>query len=513
VEKYPFYLILFALNYSFMKLLPLQDLVLVPLALIVIEGMVFAGIYFRAKDILRAGFLTFLVFGWALYFGMGAHLANTLLHTEYNLGYLLLILLPWTIVFVVLGSNRLWRWGKFPQLVTPYLNIVMIAITMVSSYHLVTSLVNSKTHIFFEPLNLEADPLLTTTKDATELPDIYYIILDGYGRQDTLMEYMNFDNSQFIDYLESRGFYVADQSQANYDHTTYSISSSLNMNYIEPISRPVNIYAYKELAISENRARMFLSELGYRFVTFYTPFSYTDVTDSDHYFPLKNFTRAHTQRLAELLLPGSLAAIPLEANIIFPSGRYRDYQEFLQSSLQQVTEISREEGPNFVFFHVLVPHYPYIFDQNGSITPDRPYLLFRDYRGSVQERVALYRGQAMYISLQMETMIDMILISSTVPPIIIIQGDHGPGFDFDSNNTTICLRDRISILNAYYLPGLASNPIYNTITPVNTFRVIFNQYFGADFELLDDTVYYNGNSEAFTFTDVTLESQKECVLP
>jgi len=40
-------------------------------------------------------------------------------------------------------------------------------------------------------------------------PDIYYIVLDGYGRSDRLEEYFGYDNSAFTAALAERGFHVA----------------------------------------------------------------------------------------------------------------------------------------------------------------------------------------------------------------------------------------------------------------------------------------------------------------
>ncbi len=64
-------------------------------------------------------------------------------------------------------------------------------------------------------------------------PDIYYIILDGYGRSDVLQRYYDFDNAEFLEGLRHRGFYVADKSSTNYPYTAHSLSSSLNMRYHE----------------------------------------------------------------------------------------------------------------------------------------------------------------------------------------------------------------------------------------------------------------------------------------
>lgn len=504
MKKTPLYLIFFALTYSLMKFLSIRDLILVPCLVIIIEGVFITCIYLLCKDWLRAGFITLLIFSWALYFGIGGSYALSIFKISYNLTNLLLFLLVWTLVIYIVGSSWSWRKIKSPQTLTLYSNIVTLVFTIISSYRLIVSI----THIFFTPIDLN------TTGSSNEVgkydkPDIYYIILDGYGRKDTLKEYLNFDNSQFINFLESRGFYIADQSQANYLYTINSISSSLNMNYINPTSQPMYQMAYTRL-ISENQARSYLAGLGYHFVTFYSPFLFTDITNADIYYPIRNSTEEHIARIEEALFPGSLGAIPLEAGIAAPSGNYEDYQKFILSSIHELTQIPYIPGPKFIFLHILAPHPPYVFDQNGPITPEKPYLLVRDFRGTFDDRISGYIDQACYISIQIESAIDEILKNSITPPIIIIQGDHGPGMYF----TRTCQIDRAAILNAYYLPDLSTNnPIYPTITPVNTFRLIFNSYFGAHFDLLSDKVYMLMNVESTKFFDVTEESKQNCVLP
>ena len=64
--------------------------------------------------------------------------------------------------------------------------------------------------------------------------------------------------------------------------------------------------------------------------------------------------------------------------------------------------------------------------------------------------------------------------------MIIIQGDHG--LDTEA---------RMAILNAYYLPGDGAKMLYPTITPVNSFRVVFNAYFGQEYPILPDTSLYS----------------------
>ena len=42
------------------------------------------------------------------------------------------------------------------------------------------------------------------------------------------------------------------------------------------------------------------------------------------------------------------------------------------------------------------------------------------------------------------------------------------------------------VLNAVYLPNNGEALLYDSISPANTFRVIFNHYFDTNFDLLED---------------------------
>jgi len=57
------------------------------------------------------------------------------------------------------------------------------------------------------------------------------------------------------------------------------------------------------------------------------------------------------------------------------------------------------------------------------------------------------------------------------------------------------------ILNAYYFPSMPDPPIIKT--PVNTFRVVFNSYFGQNYELLEDKNYFTDYKRFYEFFDVT----------
>jgi hypothetical protein len=109
-----------------------------------------------------------------------------------------------------------------------------------------------------------------------------------------------------------------------------------------------------------------------------------------------------------------------------------------------------------------------------------------------------------YVNRLLTEAIDRILELSDTPPVIILQGDHGPGAHLDWEiPSDLVVRERYSILNAYLVPEETRSLLYPEITPVNSFRALFDGTFGADLPLLEDRVYFTPEAALYRFLDVT----------
>ena len=78
-----------------------------------------------------------------------------------------------------------------------------------------------------------------------------------------------------------------------------------------------------------------------------------------------------------------------------------------------------------------------------------------------------------------------------------------PTGPWPKNPTEKMLEERMGILNAIYLPHSENNLFYNSLSPVNTFRIILNQYFGANYNLFEDKHYYSNAWDSKELIDVT----------
>lgn len=207
-------------------------------------------------------------------------------------------------------------------------------------------------------------------------------------------------------------------------------------------------------------------------------------------------------------------AVTKELRSILPLPSYGTRRERIEYALDQLAEIPKTAGPKFVFVHIIAPHPPFVFDSEGPpVVTNRPYAP-RDAEGlagDASEYRVRYIEQMQCANSQTLTAVDSILNSSARPPVIILQGDHGSGSLLNPDLLEAsCLFERTSILNAYFMPEGKTRLLYPDITPVNSFRVIFNTYFGTDYPLLPDYTYYSPFVNPYHFIDITGEIETTC---
>jgi len=392
-------------------------------------------------------------------------------------------------VWIVLSVLTIW-WASRRSLnvtsATHTLNIVGLFLLILPIIQLVSFFVQSKASQASEEKNTSALSL----KVSSQPPDIYYIILDGYGRADILKNEYKYDNSDFLNGLRDQGFFIADCAQSNYAQTQLSLASSLNFNYIDALSNRFvpgsDDRTGLDAFIHHGLVRQSLEKAGYTTVAFATGFLATELSDAD-YFLSPQRSIGELNEFESLLMETTFARLLQDGNRFGMQNSGSElYRERTLFTLDKLDKLSYIKGPKFVFVHLVIPHPPYVFGPAGG--PVEPADVGTT---KTQQGASHYRDQAIYISSRMREIVPRIIANSTTPPIIVIQGDHGP-------TVASSPRSRMSNLNVYFLPG-ADKSLYSTITPVNTFRVIFNQYFGQNLQLLDDVSLYSDYEDPFNF--------------
>lgn len=477
------------------------------LAALLLAGLLLGITRGVLKDRDRAAAITSLML--VLFFSYG-HVYNALKQTEVA-GILIgrhRVLGPLWVLALALGLWWIMRRMKAAQTTHETLNVVALAAFLIPLTQIVFFEARSLVRNMVPAQAVNLSSLLQVPEGQTP-PDIYYIILDAYARSDVLQEDFDFDNTPFLNRLAEMGFYVAPCSLSNYAQTELSLTSSLNFNYLDTLGDhfvPENDDR-SDLwpLIRENAVRRTLKGLGYSDVAFETGYYWTQVEGADFYLSsstsaLDALEMVEGTNSFEVLLVSTTAARFLTdaANVLpgffgeavqYPYQRHRERVLYDFNKLRSVP--LSIAGPKFVFAHIVTPHEPFVFGPHGEqITLEEPL-------DAVQYARA-YRDQVTFVNSQVVQVVKAILTTSPTPPIIVIQADHG--------SPRISHQGRMAILNAYYLPGGGDQLLYPSITPVNTFRVIFNHYFGGDFKLLEDRSYFSSYEAPFQFEPISQDA-------
>jgi hypothetical protein len=399
------------------------------------------------------------------------------------------------------------------QSLTSNLNLFSVLLLLVPFYNITQQAIKDY-HQRSVPWNSML-PVIQSPKsavDSKDKRDIYYIILDGYSRQDVLKDVYGYDNSDFINYLRTNGFTVLDKGQSNYTQTAVSLSSSLNMDYInfaaEQAGHESDDYLPLFNLFRRNRVRQILEGQGYQTVSIFSDYFFTSWDDAKFYY---SPFRGHITELEEpyyattafsLLYEFETPITPFLRNIL-PLASYGKRRATIQYIFSKIPEIAKLPSPKFVFIHLIIPHPPFVLDENGdAITTNYPYSPGdgATFQGTPEEYKLGYIKQVQYVNARMKDVIQQILSTSTSQPIIIIQGDHGGGLNLTLSPQTSCLWERFSILNAIYP---SNDALYESMTPVNTFRVIMNSYLKTNYNLLPDRHFFSPLGQPYNFTEIT----------
>jgi hypothetical protein len=341
---------------------------------------------------------------------------------------------------------------------------------------------------------------------AESTPDIYYFIFDRYASEQTLARVYGFDNRPFAEFLRASGFYVALESHANYPKTAQSLASTFHMDYLDflvdqPLAKRNEWHPIYDM-LEHHRVGSILKSRGYRLVqigSWWAPTQSSAATDESRSFGLSEFAWLYLQRtILPKVLEAALPVTGIARMMAWDNGQCRR----VPLQFEAVKTVAGRPEPTFTFVHVLLPHDPYVFDADGNC------LSAAEVQSRGEERG--YLGQLQYTNALIRDVVGS-LLAQPDRPIIILQADEGPypeAYRIGNRSWTIATPEELAtksgILNAYYFPDGDYSALYQDITPVNTFRLVFDKYFGTGFGPLPDRIFaFPDYSSIYDFFDVT----------
>jgi hypothetical protein len=340
---------------------------------------------------------------------------------------------------------------------------------------------------------------------ASGLRDVWFIVFDRYGSSESIRYFSGARNDQPA-WLRSHGFQVADDAHANYVRTSLSLAATLNLDYLDPLAARMgslsNDLAPLHGMLQHDMVGRAMKARGYRYVhlgSWFGPTATNALADQSYVFDPK----ADVEPMVPMT--GSIAGtkVLVSSNQVLVKDRVDRNAALWQ--FQELDRIRQEPGPKYVFAHILLPHDPYVFDASGA------------YPSGPERKQASGPQYARQLAFANDRMRELVTALQDVPaaqqPIIIIEADEGPYPDrfaadtahFDwAGATPQELHIKYGILLAMYLPIPGGPGVWPTMTPVNTFRLLFDRLFDARLPLLPDHSYTSASyTRPYAFSDVT----------
>lgn len=447
------------------------------------------SIYLFSKAIFKTdektGIFTFITlsfffgFGYVKDFLSDITIINPFIQYKIILPAILIML--GTILFFLKRSNK-----SFSRLATFF--FLAISINLIFELIVFTK----KTVLHAEVNNDFGDPMLSKTKDFTpctscDQPDVYFIIFDEFTSSASLKKYWNYPNDTLNNFLKNYHFFVSEKSKSNYSFTCFSLAATFEMQYLNlpegyKAGAAIDL-ARGEYTLFKNSAVDLFEKQGY------TIHNYS-IFDMANY---PAFNGLYFNNLSDLFISdetlfgrtmrdiGWNLHNPFERNVHIRDSLDRlntfnlrnNYINKTITDAENAIENDDNATKDFYYFHFLLPHDPYIYDENGKFNQSTTM--------SVNEK---YLEQVKYATKVLMRLTKRLFEKTQGKAVIILQGDHGfkswPGEDNFKDKA-------FENLNAIYLPDTNYTGYYNGVSPVNTYRLLFNHYFNTHYKILPDT--------------------------
>jgi hypothetical protein len=336
--------------------------------------------------------------------------------------------------------------------------------------------------------NLSVSPLLSAPSQGSAqlspppspdsvYPDVYLLLMDEYASTSALKTYFRYNNGSLDSFLTQAGFRTLPASHSNYNFTSFSMASMLNLSYIGGLGNECTIsdYASCNKLIRDCQAVQLFSSHGYDIINF----SIFDLGGqpsavNEPLLPVKtNLITAQT------LFDRIRRDIGWNINS-FGWLRKQAYRT-LENNNGFIAGVENTAGtksqrPRFIYTHLEMPHNPFYFDKNGRLKEPK----------EMKQNIEGYLDYLPYTNAVIKKLVNTIQNSTHRSAVILLMGDHGVRYPAPDNRDPNGLH-YFQNMNAVFFPDGDYHLFYDSISSVNEFRVVFTKLFKEQLPLLKDS--------------------------
>lgn len=467
--------------------------------------IIFAGVVilflvfvFFLKNKKKAAVYSFFILTFVLIFGFIHDSLKSVLNNDYFSRYSILLPIAavlFILLFLLISKSK----GKFNDLYT-FLNLLFVILILseipnsIKRYKLDQSVHNLIDFRFTTYNEYKPDANLADTAK----PDIYLLMFDAFGSSKSIQSQLGFNNTELDSFLTNHGFFVVSNAKSNYNWTIYSVSTMMNLEYlphwISPVMNEPKVHFWGTESLKNNSLYQILKSENYQIYN-YQPLSFDNPDwpgpsffgffKEQHYYFKTLPGRLHRDLFWNFIKTDISLLKQKQLSAIIKRNKLQ--KQLLDTTTALVKKsCSLASTPKFVYGHFMVTHDPYIFDSTGQLMTDKQALA-----KNKNNEVKNYFNQVKVANSIIKDIVQHIQKNNKKNTIIVVAGDHGfpnellkkSGYAFET-------------FSSFYFPDQDYRHLNDSIQPINTFRVILNQFFGSNYPILkDSTVFVTTESE------------------
>ncbi len=430
---------------------------------------------FIVKNVIYAALICFFISVWMLFFGAIFDWVKTVSFFSWLHSYTIFIPFMFftIIVFVISIRRKITLQNKLAY----YLNVLLLIYCLFDFGSLIFKLAQPQKSVAIKNVHFD-------TSLVREKPNVYFLLFDEYPGYKSLKDSFSFLNDDLYHHLQNNGFEFL-PTFSNYNKTYYSMSSMLNMQYIDKPYDPLSNTFFNDQErineIKKSKVIEYFTSLGYSFKNY----SIFDILDQPaikgNSFVVSQATLlTHKIFFHKLLNDIGWHFVTGKNKINFLEHFFlRDKRNNILFE-KKVIESSKlsETQPKFAYAHFLMPHSPSMFDSVGN-----PLSNAQIFNFSLQYDKGLFLSYLKYVNKKIKIITDEISMNDP-KAIIVVMSDHGwRHYQNEAANISLHFNN----ICAVHFPNKNYLPMKNEWSNVNFFRYLFNSQFNQKISYLADS--------------------------